>query len=109
MIRNSKEPLLQLEKTSFLGRITANYDRSFVSNLAFLYVNGGFKVLYSVALKEILKSNYGMSPNQLQVAEAFILFPWDFKILYGIVADTIILPCFSLAPRRGWVLIFSLV
>jgi len=48
---------------SFLQRIKTNYDSSFTANLAFLYINGGFKVLYSVALKEILKTNYGLSPN----------------------------------------------
>ena len=40
---------------------------------------------------------------------AFIMFPWDFKILYGIICDTVKLPGLSQAPRRGYLLIFSLI
>ena len=49
---------------TYFGRLRA-YDRSFTANLAFLYINGGFKVLYSVALKEMFKSYYKLSPNEL--------------------------------------------
>jgi len=90
-------------------RIWKTYERSFVLNLAFLYINGGFKVLYDVALKEMFKSIYKLSPNELQVAEAFIIFPWDFKIFYGIICDTIMLPGFRNGPKRGYLIIFSTI
>lgn len=75
--------------------------------MALCYVNGGFKALYSVALKPIFKKVYGLSPNQMQVSEAWLIFPWDFKILYGIIADTIQLPFFPKGTRKGWIVIFS--
>ena len=80
-----------------------------MANLSFLYINGGFKVLYTVALMEILRVTYGLNPDELQVAEAFMLFPWDFKILYGIICDTLSLPRFEKAPKRGYIILFSII
>ena len=106
----SINPLIaQEQQNTFIKRIGSNYEKSFIMTLALLYVNGGFKVLYSVALKKIFKDTYGMSPTELQVVEALILFPWDFKILYGIMADTVSLGFFRDTPRRGWLLIFSFI
>ena len=54
-----------LPESSFLKRVLSQYDKSFIANLAFLYINGGFKVLYDVALKEMFKTVYKLSPNEL--------------------------------------------
>lgn len=75
----------------------------------FLYINGGFKILYSVALKEMFKTTYMLSPNQLQVAETFIISPWDFKVFYGIISDTVRLPYFKSGPKRGYLILFSMI
>ena len=96
------------KKGSMLGRICTLYDKSFTSNLALTYINGGFKALYSIALQSMFKKIYNLTPNQLQIQLAFILFPWDFKILYGIISDTVMLPCFPIGSRKGWLVIFSL-
>ena len=102
-----KQPLI--ENLSYRKRISTFYDKSFIANLSFLYINGGFKVLYTVALSELLREHYGLNPDELQVAEAFMLFPWDFKILYGVICDTLSLPGFSKSPKRGYILLFSIV
>ena len=86
-----------------------NYDHTFLGNLGLLYVNGGFKVLYSIVLQEMMKTQYGLSPNELQVASAFIILPWDFKIFYGIMSDTVPLPYFRSSPKKGYLIIFSTV
>ena len=36
-----------------------------------------------------------LSIDQIQMMMAFIMFPWDFKILYGIISDTVKLPFFN--------------
>ena len=74
-----------------------------------LYVNGGFKRLYDVALKEMGKTTYKLSPNELQVGEAFIILPWDFKVFYGITCDTIKLPFYSDSPKKGYLMLFSVI
>ena len=51
----------------FTDRVRA-YETSFMANLASLYINGGSKVLYSIALNEVFKSTYKLSPNELQSA-----------------------------------------
>lgn len=43
---------------------------------------------------------------------AFIALPWDFKILYGIITDTVRLPFFESfvrAPRRAYIMLFALL
>lgn len=37
----------------------------------------------------------------------FIFLPWDFKILYGIICDTVVLPYFSKSPKRGYIILLS--
>ena len=44
----------------------------------------------------------------MQIVDAFIMFPWDFKILYGIICDTVKLPYFSRSPKRGYIMLFAL-
>jgi len=42
----------------------------------------------------------------------FMLTPWTFKMFYGIICDTVRIPfiqSFQLAPRRGYLLIFSMI
>ena len=41
---------------------------------------------------------------------ALVMTPWDFKVIYGIIADTVRLPCFDTflaAPRRAYLMLFA--
>ena len=77
--------------------------------MSFVMANGGFVILYSIALKEIFKSHYKMEPDEMQLAGAYIFIPWDAKILYGIMCDTVKLPFFSQGPKRGYIIIFCFI
>ena len=66
-------------------------------------------MLFSVALNDIFKNTYNLEPEQLNIVNAFIMFPWDFKILYGIICDTIKLPFFSQSPKRGYIILFAAI
>lgn len=59
-------------------------------------------------LQQILKVNYGVGVNANQMAITFITLPWDFKILYGIICDTMALPGFKKSPRRGYLIFHSI-
>ena len=101
-----------MSKLSYFQRINKYYDRSFTITLASLYLNGGFKVLFSISLMEIFRKDKTLSIDQTQMMMAFIMFPWDFKILYGIISDTVKLPfsnSFQRAPRRAYIMIFAIV
>jgi MFS family permease len=37
------------------------------------------------------------------------MLPWDFKIIYGIITDTIILPKFEQSPKRGYIIIWGAI
>ena len=50
-----------------------------------------------------------MTPDQIQVSMTFITTPWDVKILYGIISDTVKLPFFAEAPKKGYIILFSLI
>ena len=59
---------------------------------------------------EIFRKQYSMDADRLQLTMAFIGLPWDFKILYGVITDTVRLPCFESfvrAPRRAYIMLFA--
>lgn len=97
------------ENTGFFKRIWSTYDHTFIGNLCLLYINGGFKVLYTVVFQEMLKTKYKLGPDELQVAHSFNSLPWDFKVFYGIISDTVPVPCFPNASKKGYLIIFSTV
>ena len=42
----------------------------------------------------------------------FVLIAWDFKILFGIITDTVKLPLgatFNKAPRRGYIMLLAFI
>ena len=88
-------------------RIWNNFDRSFLVCLAFLYVNGGFKALYELALWETLKTQYKMEADQVAVARGFIMSPWGVKIFYGIICDVFRLPFFNKGSKRGYIILWA--
>ena len=49
-------------------------------------------MLYRVVFQEILRKDYEMQLDKLQVVMSFVMAPWDFKVLYGIVCDTVRIP-----------------
>lgn len=71
------------------------YPGAFLGTLSSLYVNGGFKTLYTIALREILRTHYKMPLDKLQVVMSFVYLPWDFKVLYGVTCDTVRVPFFK--------------
>ena len=93
----------------FFKRIMTTYDRKFVWLLALLYTNGGFKALFLTVAQEMFKTQYHQGPDQLQITLAYILFPWNFKIFYGIISDTMAIPGTSKAKNKGYLIFFSVV
>lgn len=104
-----EEAAISNSDLSFMKRIWRTYDHSFIGLLGLTYVNGGFKVLYTIVLQEMFKSKYMLGPDKLQVALAFITLPWNLKIFYGIVSDTIPVPFFKGASKKGYLFVFSVV
>ena len=37
------------------------------------------------------------------------MLPWDLKILYGIITDTVYLPKFEQSPKRGYIIIWGAI
>jgi hypothetical protein len=35
--------------------------------------------------------------------------PWDFKLLYGIMVDTVSPPGFKESPKKGYLMVFSVI
>ena len=51
----------------------------------------------------------GSSGQLLQAGMALVMFPWDFKVVYGIICDTTNLPFFKESPKKGYLLMFSFI
>ena len=109
-----EEPLLSKDKeitpeSGGLLKRLSRYDRSFLANLSLVYINNGLQVLVDVVLKEILREKYGLEGDEIQKYMMFIFLPWDFKILYGIICDTLVIPCFEKTPKRGYIILLSTI
>ena len=59
-----------------------------------------------LALQQIFKDYYHLSPTETQMYIALVWMPWQFKIVYGIVADSI--PIFG-SRKRVWILIWGAI
>jgi len=97
---------------SYFTRLIKTYDISFLGTLGALYINGGFKILFDLVLIEILRTEYDKDPNNLQLFMTYVMISWDFKVLFGIIADTVKLPLgksFNNAPRRGYIILLSFI
>ena len=96
---------------SYSTRLIKNYDISFLGTFALLYINGaGLKQFLELVFREIMRKEYNTGPDDLQLFMTFVLIAWDFKILFGIVTDTVKLPfgvSFNKAPRRGYIILLA--
>ena len=96
----------------YFKRITKTYNISFLGTLGAIYINGGFKILFSLVFIEILRTEYDSDPDNLQLFLTYVMISWDFKVLFGIIADTVKLPLgksFNKAPRRGYIISLSFI
>ena len=65
--------------------------------------------MFSIVGKEIFRTQYGLDGDQLQLAGALSMIPWDFKLVYGIICDTVIIPKFEESPKRGYMIIWGTI
>ena len=50
---------------------------------------------------------YNLSADEITEYMMVIFLPWDFKILYGIICDTVVLPYMGRSPKRGYIILLS--
>ena len=92
--------------------LNGTYQVAFLKSLSSVYIVGGMIVLYDVVFIEILRTNYGLDLDSIQVLIVIANLPWNCKIIFGVICDTVRLPIsnsFIEAPRRGYLLIFSII
>ena len=53
------------------------------------YVGDGAKTLQKLALLSIFKNKYGLQPAAQEELDSLILLPASFKLVYGLISDTI--------------------
>ena len=96
----------KVNKLCFCSRICKKYDRSFLLVYGIQYANFGLKFLMLLALQQIFKEYYHLSPTETQVNIALFWMPFQFKIVYGIIADSI--PLFG-SRKRVWILLWGAI
>lgn len=73
----------------------SKFDKPFVYCAALLGFYGGLMIIHETVLKEIFREKYELDGDIIQKTMLCIYLPWDFKILFGIICDTMNLPFFS--------------
>ena len=64
------------------------------------------KFLMMLALQDLFKNYYKLSPTESQFYITLIWLPWSLKFFYGITADSI--PVFG-SRKKGWIIIWGLI
>ena len=59
-----------------------------------------------IAALDLWKNYYHFSPAMTTSIGIFVWFPWDIKILYGIIGDTVMI-CGS--RKRPWLIIMGFI
>ena len=84
-----------------------------MGTFACLYINGAaLRQFLDLVFREIMRTEYGAEIDELQLFMTFVFIPWDFKILFGIITDTVKLPLgasFNKAPRRGYIMLLAFI
>ena len=61
-------------------------------------------MLVGLASANLYKEYYGLDPGYVQVLSTFVVMPWSFKILYGLISDNC--PLFG-SKRRSYLILLS--
>ena len=85
---------LNLKTPDIIKRVflDGTYEPAFLGTLTSVYVCGGMMVLFQIVLIEIFRTDYGLDLDTIQVIMVFVKLPWDYKIFYGVICDTVRIP-----------------
>lgn len=65
------------------------YGMSVLALLIFVYFNMGFRVLYTLTMKDLFKHYLGLEPAEAQFFSSIIFLPWGLKVFIGMFIDNI--------------------
>ena len=88
----------------YCKRLCNKYDRNFLTVYGVQYANAGLKFLQMLALQDLFKNYYKLTPTETQLYITLIWAPWSFKFIYGVTADSVQI-CGS--RKKAWILIFG--
>mmetsp|Transcript_4881 Transcript_4881/g.3333 ORF Transcript_4881/g.3333 Transcript_4881/m.3333 type:complete len:89 (+) Transcript_4881:286-552(+) len=86
--------------------LSNKYDNTFLLMLFLQYFNQGFRIVVSLATKDMYKRTYDLEPSYTQFLSSFIYIPWSVKIVYGLISDNI--PIMG-SRRKSYLIIFGLL
>jgi hypothetical protein len=76
-------------------------------NIIFIKLLLGLSFIFEIVTRETLRTKYSLSGDEIQKFFLFVYLPWDLRIVWGIICDTIKIPGFYDCPKRGYILINS--
>ena len=94
----------RINKMCYCKRLCNKYDRNFLTVYGIAYANAGLKFLQSLALQDLFKNYYVLTPTETQLYITLIWLPWSFKFVYGVTADSVRI-CGS--RKKSWIMIFG--
>jgi len=66
----------------------STYDTTFLMSLGMQYFNTGLKGMVVLAVLDIFKNEFNLTPAETQSNISIIYLAWTPKLLYGIITDT---------------------
>ena len=80
------------ERKGFFGwfySLFVRFDPAAVAFFMTSYANLGFVVFFQLMLKDYFKHYLLLGPSDLQMTMSMLFIPWSFKVVYGLMSDTI--------------------
>lgn len=65
------------------------YGVSVLALLIFVYFNMGFRVLFTLTMKDLFKHYLKLEPAEAQFFSSIIFLPWGLKVFIGMFIDNI--------------------
>ena len=88
------------------GHLMRKYDASFITLYGLQYAAAATKFPTLMAVMAVFRTHYMMDPADSAVLGVLIMLPWSFKILYGIVSDSVPI-CGS--RKKAWIILLTLL
>ena len=82
------------------------YDASFIMLYGLQYAAAACKFPTVMALMAVFRTHYMLDPAESAVLGVIVMLPWSFKIIYGIISDSIPI-CGS--RKKAWIIVLTLL
>ena len=86
-IQQSENLEVKSGKRGWLVSFYDRFEKSIVTIYILNYISNGMMVFLMLMIKDLMKSELGAGPDDIQIVTSILMIPWSIKIFYGLLSD----------------------